>query len=176
MRLWQAVPILVLMPFCVGSASGSQDRNATVFVPAFSCSDASLGVKLPLDLPGLLQIGRIQRDAMDWIEKRNGYEVTHKYLILDGLVLGISTFSQAPTRYSVTFVEISDRRWGHLSAFKVGAEVRVARELLGVDASVDKDFVATYVGGRDGIEFTTANGELRRVVYKCAEDQPEQWK
>lgn len=148
-------------------ACATELEAPSIYLEPVRCVGGPFGLKLPGTLPALLALSKVQREEVNEVERWEGYSATRKYLYLDGLTLGVITFSNDPNRYILTFAEISNPAWNRLLPFKIGRTSVESQSKLGTAAANDPLLRSSYGGDGDSVRFQVSGGKIRRVSYAC---------
>jgi len=139
----------------------------SVYMEDIRCVGGPFGMKLPKDARKLLSMARLVSEAVDEVERWDGYTATRKTLYFDGLELGVVELSNDPARLMVTHADITNAKWNHLLPFKIRQPVSVARAVLGGFAKDDARLSRSYASESDSLQFRTSGGRLFGVSYSC---------
>lgn len=135
-------------------------------LPAFSCHSGLYKAKLPSTLQALRNLGplksEVQGDAQDW----EGYRTVEKLLRFDGLSVLIFTFSNDPSRYSLSVMDITSPRWQVASRFRVGRSASKPLQELGV-SSPPSNGEWRIAGESDSLILVVREGRFAHVSYEC---------
>ncbi|QPF75137.1 hypothetical protein G8A07_20935 [Roseateles sp. DAIF2] len=161
MKAWLAT--LAASLICAGAYA----QDESVYVQTLSCVGGPWGLKLPGDARKLRKLGGLLREQAFEVEHWEDYTATRKTLYFDGLELGIIEFSNDPARFMITYADLRSSRWNHLTRFKLGQPVALARNTLGASARNDKGLVKTYASESDSLQFGVSGEVVTRVSYSC---------
>jgi hypothetical protein len=139
----------------------------SVYMEDIRCVGGPFGMKLPEDARKLRAMARLVGEAVDEVERWDGYTATRKTLYFDGLELGVVEFSNDPAKLFVTRADITNAKWNHLLPFKIRQPVAVARSVLGGLAKDDVRLSWSYASDVDSLQFRTSAGLVVGVSYRC---------
>ena len=137
-----------------------------ISLPSFSCHSGLYRAKLPSTLQALRNLGplksEVQGDAQDW----EGYRTVEKWLRFDGLSVLVVTFSNDPSRYSLSIVDITSPRWQVSSRFRIGQSASKPLQELGVSSS-QSNGEWRIAGESDALILVVREGRFAHVSYEC---------
>lgn len=159
--------IAILFASLASSVAQAESPESYPYIAEFSCSGGKFGLRLPPHLSQVLELGAIEREAVDEAEKWEGFTTVRKYIWFSGLNLSFYVNSNDPTHYQVKHAEITNLKWSSISPFHVGESVASVRGKLGPTANNDPDLKLSY-GSEDGdVSFKTAHGKITNIHYAC---------
>jgi hypothetical protein len=158
---WLTLAVYLLLPATVLAQAQSG------YLPEFGCQTPPFGLRLPMDLQGVMNLSPVKHVEILEIEKWEGYTTTRKYVHFQGLTLGLITFSNDRERYMVSRAEITDVRWAEISPFRVGEYTSTVQRKLGLPADSDPELKSSYGSEGGDLRFESTDRTITKIVYDC---------
>jgi hypothetical protein len=137
------------------------------YVKNFSCNDGVFGLGLPSDVRGLTHLGKVLQRRTGEVTNWDDYYTNLNYLHYSGLDIDYITFSNDPTRYMISRVEVTSSKWKITGPFRIGNAVSAVQKMLGRVAKDDAELKRQYGSESDRVNFEQVKGKVTKISYEC---------
>ncbi|HTN12635.1 MAG TPA: hypothetical protein VL154_16815 [Acetobacteraceae bacterium] len=139
---------------------------APAYVPAFTCQQESLGIRLPRTYPMLRRIAPIRAETVGEVTNWGAYQTVFRDLRFDGLHLQVVTFSNDPQRYMLAGASITDPQWTPEGLLRIGQTLAETRRRLS-EFGVALSESLTIGGDGDAVTIRATAGHIVELNYSC---------
>lgn len=157
---------LILAALCT-AAKANDPAKREGYIEQFLCNSGKFGLRLPPDVRALFQLGPILQQANGEVEQEEGYTATRTYVMFSGLELGFIVFSNDPSRYMISYAEVTSPNWQIAGPFRVGNTAKAAQDALGPVAQNDCDLKRSYGSEAGTVSFEQLAGKITKIRYDC---------
>jgi hypothetical protein len=157
----------LILAVCCASARANEPVRSDGYIDDFLCIGGHLGLHLPVNARMLFQLGPILRQATGEVEQAEGYTTTQTHLSYAGFELGFITFSNDPSRYMISYAEVTSPDWQIAGPFRVGDTVKSTYVALAPYAQHDSQLKQSYGSEVGVMSFEHSEGTITKIKYDC---------